>query len=45
MEGRKGRDNFETTSAIHKEELQEKGKHSLPYKNSMKIELRACANC
>ena len=43
LEGNEGRDNFETTSAIHKEELQEKGKHSFPYKNSMKSELRACA--
>ena len=45
MEGNEGRDNSETTSAIQKEELQEKGKHSFPYKNSMKSELRACTNC
>ena len=45
MEDREGIDNFEAISAIHKEELQEKGKHSFPYKNSMKNKLRACTNC
>ena len=30
MEWKKGRDDFEATSEIHKEELQEKGKHSFP---------------
>ena len=45
MERKEGRDDLETTSAIHKEKLQEKGKHSFPYKNSMRSELRACANC
>ena len=32
MERKEGRDDFEATSEIHKEELQEKGKHSFPYK-------------
>ena len=45
MEGNEERDNSETTSAIHKKELQEKGKHSFPYINSMKSELNACMNC
>ena len=45
MEGKEGRGDFEATSEIHKEELQEKGKHSYPYKYSIKSELRACANC
>ena len=42
MEGKEGRDNSETTSAIHKNEFKEKGKHSFPYINSMKSELNAC---
>ena len=37
--------NSETTPAIHRKELQEKGKHSFPYLNSMKSELSACMNC
>ena len=45
MEGKEGRDNSETTSAIHKKEFKEKGKHSFPYINSMKSELNACMNC
>ena len=32
MERKEGRDDFEATLEIHKEELQEKGKHSFPYK-------------
>ena len=42
MEENEGRDNSETTSAIHKKELQKKGKHSFPYINSMKSGLGAC---
>ena len=45
MEGKEGRDNAETTSAIHKKEFKEKGKHSFPYIKSMKSELNACMNC
>ena len=45
MEGNEGRDNSERTSAIHKKEFKEKGKHSFPYINSMKSELSACMNC
>ena len=45
MEGKEGRDNSETTSAIHRKKLQEKGKHSFPYINSMKSGLSACMNC
>ena len=45
MKGKEGRDNSETTSAIHKKEFKEKGKHSFPYINSMKSELNACMNC
>ena len=44
MKEKEGRDNSETTSAIHKKELQEKGKHSFPYINSMKSGLSACVN-
>ena len=39
MQGKERRDNSETTSAIHRKELHEKGKHSFPYKNSVKSEL------
>ena len=45
MQGNERRDNSETTSAIHRKELQEKGKHSFPYINSMKSELNTCMNC
>ena len=45
MEGKEGRDNSETTSASHKKEFKEKGKHSFPYINSMESELNACMNC
>ena len=45
MKGNERRDNSETTSAIHRKELQEKGKHSFPYINSMKSELSTCMNC
>ena len=45
MQGRGRRDNSETTSAIHSKELQEKGKHSFPYINSVKSELNTFMNC
>ena len=45
MEGKEGRNNSETTSAIHKKEFKEKGKHSFPYINSMKSKLSAYMNC
>ena len=45
MQGRERRVNSETTSAIHRKELQEKGKHSFPYANSVKSELSTCMNC
>ena len=38
-------DNSGTTSAIHRKELKEKGKHSFPYTDSMKSELNTCMNC
>ena len=38
-------DNSGTTSAIHRKELQEKGKHSFPYTDSLKSELNTCMNC
>ena len=44
MKETEGRDNSETTSVVHKKELQEKGKHSFPYINSMKSGLSACVN-
>ena len=44
MQGRGRRDNSETTSAIHKKELQEKGKHSFPYINSVESEFSTCMN-
>ena len=45
MQGKGRRDNSETTSAIHRKELQEKGKHSFPYTHSVKSELSTCMNC
>ena len=45
IQGRKGRDNSETTSTIHRKELQEKGKHSFPYINSVESEFSTCMNC
>ena len=45
MQGRERRDNSETTSAIHRKELQKKGKHSFPYTNSVNSELSTCMNC
>ena len=45
MQGKERRDDSETTSAIHKKELQKKGKHSFPYTNSVKSELSTCINC
>ena len=46
MQGKERRDNSETTSEIHRKELQEKGKHFFfPYTNSMKSELSTCMNC
>ena len=45
MQGRERRDNSETTSAIHRKELQEKGKHSFPYINSVESEFSTCMNC
>ena len=45
MQGKERSDNSETTSAILRKELQEKGKHSFPYKNSVKSELSTCMNC
>ena len=45
MQGNERRDNSETTSAIHRKELQEKGKHSFPYTNSVKSKLSTCMNC
>ena len=45
MQGKERRDNSETTSAIHRKELQEKGKHYFPYTNSVKSELSTCMNC
>ena len=44
MQGEERRDNSEATSAIHRKELQEKGKHSFPYINSVKSKLSACMN-
>ena len=45
MQGKGRRDNSETTSAIHRNELQEKWRHSFPYTHSVKSELSACMNC
>ena len=45
MQGRRRRDNSETTSAIHRKELQEKGKHSFPYINYVESEFSTCMNC
>ena len=45
MQGNERRDNSETTSTIHRKELQKKGKHSFPYTNSVKNELSTCMNC
>ena len=45
MQGKERRDNSETTSAIHRKELQKTGKHSFPYTNSVKNELNTCMNC
>ena len=45
MQGNERKDNSGTTSAIHRKELQEKGKHSFPYTNSVKSELNTCMNC
>ena len=45
MHGEERRDNSETTSAIHRKELQEKGKHSFPYINSVESEFSTCMNC
>ena len=45
MQGRGRRDNSEATSAIHRKELQEKGKHSFPYINSGESEFSTCMNC
>ena len=36
MQGKERKDKSGTTSAIHKKELQEKGKYSFPYTNSVK---------
>ena len=45
MQGNERKDNSGTTSAIHRKELQEKGKHSFPYSNSVKNKLNTCMNC
>ena len=45
MQGRGRRDNSETTSAIHRKKLQEKGKHSFPYINFVESEFSTCLNC
>ena len=45
MERKEGRNNLETISANSQEGVTGKGKHSFPYKSSVKSELRACANC
>ena len=45
MQGKERRDDSVTTPAIHRKELQEKGKHSFPLTNSMKSELHRCMNC
>ena len=44
MQGKERRDNSETTSAIHRKELQKKRKHSFSYINSVKNELSTCMN-
>ena len=36
--GMREKDNFRTIPAIHRNELFEKGEHSFPYTNSVKIE-------
>ena len=43
-QGKEIEDNSGTTSAIHRKELLEKGKHSFPYTNSVKSELNTCMN-
>ena len=45
MQGKERKDNSGTTSAIHRKELQEKGKYSFPYTNSVKSESNTCMNC
>ena len=45
MRGKERRDNSGITPAIDRKELQEKGKHSFPYTNSVKSELNTCMNC
>ena len=45
MQGNERIDNSETTLAIHRKELQKKGKHSFPYTISVKNELSTCMNC
>ena len=45
MQGKERKDNSGTTSAIHRKELQKKGKHYFPYTNSVKSKLNTCMNC
>ena len=45
MQGKERRDNSVTTPAIHRKELQEKGKYSFPYTDSVTSELNTCMNC
>ena len=45
MQGKERKDNSGTTSAIHRKELQEKGKYYFPYTNSAKSEWNTCMNC
>ena len=45
MQGKERKDKSGTTSAIHRKELQEKGKYSFPYTNSVKSELNTYMNC
>ena len=45
MQGNERKDNSGTTSAIHRKELQEKGKYSFLYTNSVKSELNISMNC
>ena len=45
MLGKEKRVNSRTTPAIRRKELQEKGKQSFPYTNSVKSELNTCMNC
>ena len=43
--GKREKDNSRTIPAIHRKELIEKGEHSFPFTNSVKIEYNICLNC